>query len=307
MLAACSAAAAFYEAFYEVRLPRRIRRHSSYAPVARDTMFDVVATGFGFNCAVTAAVLAACMLALWLLSIRLRDISIVDIFWGPGFAVVALITYHLSDGAGSDSRRTLVTALTTLWGLRLGSYLYWRNHGKGEDPRYTAMFRAAPDAHLHLHTLLKVFLLQGALIWLIAMPVQLAQYLARPAQLGLPACAGAILWLVGFLFEAIGDLQLARFRSDPASRGRILDTGLWRYTRHPNYFGNACLWWGLFLLACDHWIGLLTVFAPLLMTHFLVNVTGKELLEKRLGSARPGYAAYVARTSGFFPWPPRSP
>ena len=272
-----------------------------------DVIGHVIGEGFGFNTALTAAAIAACMLVLWLLSIRLRDISIVDIFWGPGFALVALVTHALSAGIGVDSRRTLVTVLTTLWGLRLGGYLYWRNHGKGEDPRYTAMFRAQPDPRLHLTTLLKVFLLQGLLIWLISMPVQLAQYLTQPAQLGWPALAGMALWVVGFLFETIGDFQLARFRSDPARRGRILDTGLWRYTRHPNYFGDACVWWGLLLIACDHWIGLLTVFAPLLMTHFLVNITGKELLEKRMGSARPGYAEYVARTSGFFPWPPRSP
>ena len=269
-------------------------------------MFAVVGEGFWLNCGVTAAALAGCVLILWLLSIRLRDISIIDIFWGPGFGLVALITYFLSDGVGLDSRRMLVTALTVLWAARLGVYLFWRHHGKGEDPRYTAMFRAKPDPYLHLQTLLKVYLLQGFLIWLISMPVQLAQYLAPSAPLGIPALVGTALWIIGFLFEAIGDVQLARFRSNPASRGRILDSGLWRYTRHPNYFGNACLWWGLFLIACDHWVGWLTIFAPLLMTHFLLNVTGKELLEKRMNHARPGYAEYVARTSGFFPWPPRA-
>lgn len=269
-------------------------------------MFDVVGEGFWLNSAIAAGALAACMLVLWLLSIRLRDVSIVDIFWGPGFGLVALITYLHSAGHGVDSRRMLVTVLTVLWSLRLGVYLFARNHGKGEDPRYTAAFRSKPDPNLHLRTLLRVFVLQGALIWLISMPVQLAQYLTRPEHLGIPAYAGLVLWTIGFLFEAVGDQQLARFKRDPANRGRILDSGLWRYTRHPNYFGNACLWWGLFLIACDHWVGLVTVFAPLLMTHFLVNVTGKELLEKRMKGARPGYAEYVARTSGFFPRPPRA-
>jgi steroid 5-alpha reductase family enzyme len=138
------------------------------------------------------------------------------------------------------------------------------------------------------------------------MPVQLAQYLQLPTTLGVPALLGALLWLIGFLFEAISDRQLARFKADPANEGRILDTGLWRYTRHPNYFGNACLWWGLWLVACDHWIGLLTVFSPLLMNYFLLNVTGKKLLEKKMSRQRPGYADYIARTSGFFPWPPKS-
>jgi steroid 5-alpha reductase family enzyme len=269
-------------------------------------MLAALGPGFGYNCAVTAAVLAGCMLILWLISIRIQDMSIVDIFWGPGFGMVALVTYFLSDGVGVDARRMLVTALTVIWSARLGAYLFWRNHGKGEDPRYTAAFRNRYPSNLHLHTLLKVFLLQGALIWLISMPVQVAQFLVVPERLGVPAMLGAALWTVGFGFEAVADGQLARFKTNPAHRGRILDTGLWRYTRHPNYFGNACLWWGLFLIACDHWIGLTTVFAPLLMTHFLLNVTGKKLLEKRMQRSRPEYAAYVARTSGFFPRPPRS-
>lgn len=269
-------------------------------------MPDVLGPGFWLNCGVTAAVLAGCMLALWLLSIAIRDMSIVDIFWGPGFGVVALVTHYMSAGEGIDSRRMLLTALTVAWSLRLGVYLFVRNHGKGEDPRYTAAFRDRYKSNLHVHTLLKVFLLQGALIWLISMPVQVGEFLTAPAALGIPAMLGAALWLIGFLFEAVSDWQLARFKADPANRGRILDTGLWRYTRHPNYFGNACLWWGLFLIACDHWIGVLTVFAPLLMTHFLLNVTGKRLLEKRMSRARPEYAAYIAKTSGFFPRPPRA-
>lgn len=269
-------------------------------------MYADIATGFGFNLAVTAGVLLACVLALWLLSIRMRDVSIIDIFWGPGFGIVALVGWFLSEGAGVDARRVLVTVLTVAWAARLGLYLYARNHGKGEDPRYTAAFRARVTKNLHWVTLTQVFLLQGSLIWLISMPVQLAQYLERPESLGVPALAGAALWAIGFLFEAVSDWQLARFKADPAKRGQILDTGLWRYTRHPNYFGNACLWWGLWLIACDHWLGILTVFAPLLMTHFLLNVTGKKLLEKRMSRARPAYADYVARTSGFFPWPPKT-
>jgi steroid 5-alpha reductase family enzyme len=269
-------------------------------------MLDAVGPGFGSNLAVAAAVLAGCMLVLWLISIRIGDMSIVDIFWGPGFGIVALVSFYLSDGIGVEARRVLLTVLTVTWAARLGLYLFWRNHGKGEDPRYIAAFRARYTTNLHVHTLLKVFLLQGALIWLISMPVQLGEYLQRPAHLGIPAYVGTVLWLVGFLFEAVSDGQLARFKRDPANSGRVLDTGLWRYTRHPNYFGNACLWWGLFLIACDHWVGLLTVFSPLLMTHFLLNVTGKRLLEKRMQHSRPEYAAYVARTSGFFPLPPRS-
>ena len=181
-----------------------------------------------------------------------------------------------------EPRCTLVTVLTIAWAARLGIYLYWRNAGKGEDPRYT-----------------------GLLVWLISAPVQLAQYLVQPPALGPAAFAGVALWTIGFLFEAIADWQLARFKGNAANSGRVLDHGLWRYSRHPNYFGNACLWWGLWLIACDHLVGLATVFAPILMTHFLLNVTGKKLLEKRMSRARPEYAAYIARTPGFFPWFPR--
>jgi steroid 5-alpha reductase family enzyme len=269
-------------------------------------MLDAVAPGFGVNLLATAVALLACMLVLWAISIRISDMSIIDIFWGPGFGVVAIVGFILSAQAGIDARRLLVTVLTVAWSARLGIYLWIRNHGKGEDPRYTAAFRNRITVNLHWHTLRKVFLLQGTLIWLISMPVQLAQYLVRPPALGVGALLGSALWLVGFLFEAVSDAQLARFKAEPANRGRIMDGGLWRYTRHPNYFGNACLWWGLWLIACDSWLGLLTVFAPLLMTHFLVNVTGKRLLEKRMSRSRPEYVAYVARTSGFFPWPPKS-
>ena len=268
-------------------------------------MFDAVAPGFLFNCAASAGVIGACMLLLWLLSIRLNDMSIIDIFWGPGFGVVALTGYLLSAGSGVPARRALVTILTVAWAARLGLHLFIRNHGKGEDPRYTAAFRTGDARRVPLQSLVKVFLLQGALIWLISMPVQLAEYLREPPSLGFAALAGSTLWLVGFLFEAISDWQLARFKADPANRGRIMDRGLWRYSRHPNYFGNACLWWGLFLVACDNRVGVLTIFAPALMTHFLVNVTGKRLLESRMSEARPDYAAYVSRTSGFLPWPPR--
>jgi steroid 5-alpha reductase family enzyme len=264
-----------------------------------------LAPGLGQNLWITAAVLLACVLLLWLLSIRLRDTSIIDIFWGPAFGIVALVGFALADGHGVEARRTLVTVLTVAWAARLGVYLYWRNHGKGEDPRYTAAFRDRYKTNLQWHTLTKVFLLQGFLVWLISVPVQLAQYLVQPPALGPVAMAGAAIWAIGFLFEAVADWQLARFKGDPANRGRVLDNGLWHYSRHPNYFGNACLWWGLWLIACDHAIGIVTVFSPILMTHFLLNVTGKKLLEKRMSRARPEYADYVARTPGFFPWFPR--
>ncbi len=261
--------------------------------------------GLAHNLLVTLLVLLACVLLLWWQSLRVRDISLIDLFWGPAFGIVALVGYAIGAGHGTEPRRTLVTVLTVAWAVRLGAYLWWRNHGRGEDPRYTALFRDRYPDTLALVTLTQVYLLQGVLAWLISVPVQFAQYLSRPAELGPAAWAGVALWAVGFTFEAVGDWQLARFRADPANRGRVMDRGLWRYTRHPNYFGNACLWWGLWLVACDHPLGLVTVFSPLLMTHVLLNVTGKKLLESRLADARPGYAEYVARTPGFVPWFPR--
>jgi steroid 5-alpha reductase family enzyme len=267
-------------------------------------MIAEIAPGLARNLYVTAAVLLACVLLLWMLSIRLRDVSIIDIFWGPAFGIVALVGYMLSQGQGLDTRRLLITLLTVAWATRLGGYIYWRNHGKGEDPRYTAAYRNRFPNNLYWHTLTKVFLLQGSLVWLISMPVQFAQYLVLP-QLGVLTWLGVALWAIGFTFEAVSDWQLARFKADPANRGRVLDQGLWRYSRHPNYFGNACLWWGLWLIACEHPIGFFTVFAPVLMTHFLLNVTGKKLLEKRMSRARPEYASYIARTPGFVPWFPR--
>ena len=256
------------------------------------------------NLALTATVVLCAQLGFWLLSIRLRDSSIADILWGPGFVLVALATYLNMGGDGVESRKLLVLLLTAVWGLRLGVYVYRRNTGHGEDPRYAAFRKKAPPGRENAFLLKHVFLRQGWSLWLTSIPVQVAQLYNAPMQLQWTACAGAALWLVGFAFEVIGDWQLARFKANPANAGKIMDRGLWRYTRHPNYFGDVCVWWGLFLIACDNWVGVFTIFAPLRMTNSLVNRTGKKLLEKRM-SKRPGFAEYAARTSGFFPWPPK--
>ena len=251
-----------------------------------------------------AAAIFAAMLLLWLVSIPLKDASIVDIFWGPGFALAAWVAFPLAGGA--PARKWLVVALTTIWALRLGLYLLWRKRGHGEDPRYTAFINHLGAEKRHRITLTRVFLLQGALMWVVALPVMAAQVWREPAALGPFAYIGAALWLIGFLFETIGDWQMARFKADPANAGEVMDRGLWRYTRHPNYFGDACVWFGLWLIACDHPLGFVLAISPLLMTYFLVKVTGKALLERRLKRAKPDYIAYIARTSGFFPSPPKS-
>ncbi len=250
----------------------------------------------------TALLVAAAMAALWVVSVRLRDASIADVFWGIGFALVGWAAALLSPGVGGP-RAALAVALVTAWGARLGWHLARRSRGRGEDPRYAAM-RRAHGARFWWVSLFTVFLLQGALLWVVSLPVQAAA--ARPsAALGALDLAGAALWLAGFLVEAIADRQLARFRADPASRGRVMDRGLWRLSRHPNYFGDALLWWGLGLLgaaAGAPW----TLVGPLVMTFLLLKVSGVALLEKDIAERRPGYRAYVRRTSAFVPWFPRS-
>ncbi|MGH7003214.1 MAG: DUF1295 domain-containing protein [Alphaproteobacteria bacterium] len=251
--------------------------------------------------AANVGVILLCVLALWLLSIPLEDASIVDIFWGPGFAVAAWVAFALS--SGDSTRKWLLVILTTIWAARLGLYLLWRKRGHGEDPRYTRMIEHLGAAKRHQITLTRVFLLQGAVMWVVALPVMAGQVWREP--IGAFAYLGTALFLAGFAFEAVGDWQMARFRADPANRGRVMDRGLWRYTRHPNYFGDACVWFGLWLIACDNPMGSALVVSPLLMAYFLIAVTGKALLERRLKRSNPEYAAYIARTSGFLPLPPK--
>ncbi len=245
---------------------------------------------------------ALCMTLLWLLSLPLRNVSIVDIFWGPGFAVIAVATLLLVDG--NSARQLLLVGLTTIWALRLGGYLALRNIGHGEDYRYAAWRTAAAEKgqNFPLRALFRVFALQGLIMWIIALPIQLGQIPDAPA-LGLAAAAGTLLWLIGFAFEAVGDWQLRRFKSDPDHQGKVMDRGLWRYTRHPNYFGNACLWWGLWLIAVEA-APLWTIVSPAIMTLLLLKVSGVALLEQSL-NAKPGYADYIKRTNAFFPGPPR--
>ncbi len=253
--------------------------------------------------AVNAVVLLAAMTALWGVSVAVRDASIVDIAWGASFVVVAWVSRFVADGHAA--RQNLLVVLTTLWGLRLAIYLARRNLGQGEDPRYVSMRRRGGDAWWWV-SLFKVFWLQGALVWVVSLPVQLGQVPDEAGWFWVMALLGTALWAVGLGFETVGDLQLARFKADPANDGQIMDQGLWRYTRHPNYFGDACVWWGLGIAAASTWLGAIGLVGPLVMTYLLVNVSGKALLERRMAKARPGYADYVARTSGFWPRPPRT-
>jgi steroid 5-alpha reductase family enzyme len=248
-----------------------------------------------------ALTIAAVMLVTWLISVPLKNASIVDIVWGLGFVAVAWAVRWRVDG--NDARQWLLVAMTTAWGLRLGGYLWWRNHGKGEDFRYQAMRRKAPE-RFWLLSLVRVFGVQGVVMWLVSLPVQLGQVRTTPA-VGWLAGAGVVVWAVGLGFEAIGDAQLARFKANPANAGAVMDRGLWRYTRHPNYFGDACVWWGIALVAAETGLGAVGLIGAAVMTVFLRRISGVTLLEKSLVKRRPGYAEYVARTSPFIPRPPR--
>jgi steroid 5-alpha reductase family enzyme len=249
-----------------------------------------------------ASAVAAALYALagWLLSLRLRDASIADVLWGPGFALVAVLSTALSP---PSARATLLAAMAIAWGLRLALHIgarSWRK--KEEDRRYRAM-RAGWGDRFPLVSLFTVFLLQAALLWVVSLPLQAGAALGGARSLGAVDAVGVLLFAVGLAFEAVGDAQLARFLSDPANRGRVMQTGLWRYTRHPNYFGDALLWWGIGLVgaAAGPWWSLA---GPALMTFLLVRVSGVSLLEKDIAGRRPGYEAYVRRTSAFLPLPP---
>ncbi|NNL67850.1 MAG: DUF1295 domain-containing protein [Myxococcales bacterium] len=238
------------------------------------------------------------MLLLWLASLRLKDASIVDIWWGPGFAVLAVVAYLLAERG-----HLLVTGLVTVWGLRLGAYLLWRNAGQGEDPRYQAMRRHWGERFPWV-SLGTVFVLQGLLQWFVALPVIVAQQRGAPESLGALAGVGVLFFGVGLFFETVGDWQLARFKADPENQGRVMDRGLWRYTRHPNYFGDFCVWWGIFLVCLETSGAVYTIASPLVMSFLLMRVSGVPMLERSIGKRRPGYAEYQRRTNAFFPSPP---
>lgn len=241
------------------------------------------------------------MVCLWIVSLTLKDVSIVDIFWGPGFVLVAWVAWTLGD---ADTLRGLTAAiLTSLWGVRLGLHIGARNIGSGEDRRYRTM-REKGGTLFPFTSLFKVFLLQGILMFIISLPVQIVQVRAGPS-FDIPLVIGSIVWLTGFIFETVGDEQLRRFIADPDNKGKVMERGLWRYTRHPNYFGESLIWWGLFIIALPVPGGWITVIGPLVITFLLLRVSGVTLLEKDMEERRPKYRDYVRRTSPFIPLPPR--
>jgi steroid 5-alpha reductase family enzyme len=242
------------------------------------------------------------MIVVWILSLALRDASIVDGFWGLGFVLIAWVSYVAGDGW--EPRGLLVAGLVTVWGVRLSLHIGRRNLGKPEDYRYAAM-RRKHGSRFWLVSLGTVFVLQAAIMWVVSLPVQMAQVAAAPDHLTALDVLGTLAFVAGLAFEAIGDLQLERFKADDSNSGKVMDRGLWRYTRHPNYFGDALVWWGLFVITLSHTEYWWTIVGPAAMTFFLTRVSGVPLLERRMAKTRPGYAQYMQRTSAFIPLPPR--
>lgn len=251
----------------------------------------------------SAATAIGLMVLVWLASLPLRDASIVDSFWGLGFVAIAWVCFAI--GHGCQGRRLLMAALVTVWGLRLAIHITRRNYGQGEDRRYVAM-RERDGSRFALTSLYRVFLLQGVVMWVVSLPLQAAGSLGAGRQLGVLDAIGAGVWLIGFGFEALGDFQLDRFKADPSSRGKVMDRGLWRYTRHPNYFGDATLWWALGIIALGAGISAAWGLAGSACdTLILTRVSGKPILEHDIEQRRPGYKEYIERTSGFLPLPPK--
>lgn len=247
--------------------------------------------------ALSALLVAA--IAVWALSLRARDTSIVDIFWGPFFLLQAIVYAVTTPTGGWTPREVLVLLLVAVWSIRLATHISGRNAGRGEDYRYAEMRRRA-GAGWPLQSLPRVFLLQALLAFVVGLPLY-AVMREGPQGWTLLDAAGIGLWLFGFVFEALGDFQLAAFTRDPANRGRTMRSGLWSVTRHPNYFGDAAQWWGLWLIAVAA-SGWWSVIGPIVMTVLLVRVSGMGMLERTIAARREGYDEYMRTTPGFIPW-----
>jgi steroid 5-alpha reductase family enzyme len=255
--------------------------------------------------AANALFLIAGFLILWAICLKMRDVTPVDSVWALGMVALAASSFIIT--GPPSTRKWLLLGLCAAWGLRLGGYMLWRWRDHGPDRRYQALIgKAQRDKGWGFAkaTGLLVFATQAPLLFIVCLPVQLGQ-VGNPTPLGVLAFAGTILTIIGILFETVGDAQLVRFKRNPDNAGKVMDQGLWRYTRHPNYFGDACVWWGLFLIAAETPYGIFALPGPILLTWTLMKWSGAPTVEGRLHKTRPGYADYVKRTSGFVPWPPK--
>jgi len=247
-------------------------------------------------------VILGMMSLLWIISIIIKNVSIVDLFWGFGFAIANVFYFISTKGVGP--RKIIVLILVTVWGLRLSGYLSWRNIGKGEDFRYRQFRSRYGEDRYWWISFFQTFLLQGLLMWLISAPLLGANFSGTEKSLGILDFAGIFLWITGFIFETFGDCQLARFKTVPSNKGKVLSTGLWRYTRHPNYFGDSAVWWGYGLISISAG-SFFPALGSILMTALIIKVSGVTLLEKTLADKKPGYRNYIETTSAFFPWFPK--
>lgn len=253
----------------------------------------------------TASIAVGLMVITWLVSLRMDDVSIVDIVWGFGFVLIGWATFLLFTPKSDRLWAQILLTMATVWGLRLAIYIGLRKRGKGEDFRYKTMRDLAPETFPR-DSLFKVFLLQAGLMWIVSLSLQAGiAFPLASGVVGLAPWLGLPLFVLGLGFEAVGDWQLARFKADPGNHGKVMDRGLWRYTRHPNYFGDFCVWWAIYVFAFDagHWW---TIIGPLVMSVLLMKYSGAGLLEKTIGKRRPGYDEYAARTNAFFPGPTRT-
>lgn len=253
------------------------------------------------------SILVGIMIILWLVSVKIRDVSFIDAFWAYGMAIMATASIVKLDIAGPLSY--LIWALTALWGIRLGTHLFLRWRKEGVDPRYAKIMGIAVDRDgmsFAAAALIKAWALQIPLLFLVCLPAQIGIILSADQPIGPLAMVGAAMALAGILFETIGDMQLKAFRSNPSNKGKVLDSGLWRYTRHPNYFGDALTWWGIFVVSVSAgWPVWIAIIGPIFLTFTLMKWSGAPLLEKSLLKSRPGYEEYIRKTSGFFPRPPK--
>jgi steroid 5-alpha reductase family enzyme len=249
----------------------------------------------------------ACVILLWLITLKTKDPTPMDSFWAFGLLLMAALSFF--EAGEPNERRILILVIASVWGLRLGTYMLWRWRKHGPDPRYEAMMRKAQERRGWSYgyaSLRLVFLTQAPMLWLTSLPVQLGQFPDEPAAIGTLGLIGASVAIIGILFEAIGDWQLVHFKAEPSNSGKVMDRGLWRYTRHPNYFGDACVWWGVYLIAAETMEGRFAIVGPIFLTWTLLVWSGAALLERRMTRSRPAYADYIGRTSAFIPWFPKS-